>query len=182
LLWTNFREEEKAYANRVRLVDLFEIEYKTPHHNILVEFMNNWKLDHEHNRIKVMLGEEQRIIDKHVLAKVFKIFHIEEIEVVDQVEMYDARVTLVEIANRVLDTYNTNEGWVVKEMRSEYDNKIVAILPIMYQKDKVQYFSNKSIMMISRIDHGEFVNWVAIMYSQLVKELIKWEKCQKNMI
>jgi hypothetical protein len=46
----------------------------------------------------------------------------------------------------------------------------------------VKYSSNKSIMMISRVDHGEFVNWFAIMYSQLVKELIKWEKCQKNMI
>jgi hypothetical protein len=28
----------------------------------------------------------------------------------------------------------------------------------------------------------ESVNWATIMYSQLVKELIKWEKCQKNMI
>jgi hypothetical protein len=37
-------------------------------------------------------------------------------------------------------------------------------------------------MMTSRADHGEFVNWVAIMYFQLVKELIKWKKCQKNMI
>jgi hypothetical protein len=36
--------------------------------------------------------------------------------------------------------------------------------------------------MISKVDDEEFVNWVAIMYSQLVKELIKWEKCQKNMI
>jgi hypothetical protein len=36
--------------------------------------------------------------------------------------------------------------------------------------------------MISKIDHGEFVNWVIIMYSQLVKKLIKWEKCQNNMI
>ncbi len=37
-------------------------------------------------------------------------------------------------------------------------------------------------MMISKLDHGKFVIWVAIMYSQLVKELIRWEKCQKNMI
>jgi hypothetical protein len=26
------------------------------------------------------------------------------------------------------------------------------------------------------------VNWATIMYSQLVKELIRWDKCQKNMI
>jgi hypothetical protein len=29
--------------------------------------------------------------------------------------MFDAKVTLVDIINRVLNTYNTNEGWVVKK-------------------------------------------------------------------
>jgi hypothetical protein len=51
--------------------------------------------------------------------------------------MSDARVALVEIINRVIDTYNTNEGWVVKKMRLEYANRIVVIQPIIYQKDKV---------------------------------------------
>jgi len=37
-------------------------------------------------------------------------------------------------------------------------------------------------MIISIIDHGESINWDAIMYSQLVKELIRWEKCHKSMI
>jgi hypothetical protein len=37
-------------------------------------------------------------------------------------------------------------------------------------------------MMISKVDYGKFVNWATIMYFQLVKELIGWEKCQKNMI
>jgi len=41
-----------------RLVGLFEIEWITHRHNILVEFLNNWKLNPKHNRIKVMLGEE----------------------------------------------------------------------------------------------------------------------------
>jgi len=91
--------------------------------------------------------------------------------------MFNARVALLEITNRVHDTYNTNEGWVMKKMRSKYANRIAAILLIIYQKDKVQYYCNKSAMMISRADHGEFVNWATIMYSQLVKELIRWEKC-----
>ncbi len=46
----------------------------------------------------------------------------------------------------------------------------------------MQYFSNKFDMMISKVDHGKFVNWAAIMYFQLVKEFIKWGKCQKNII
>ncbi len=37
-------------------------------------------------------------------------------------------------------------------------------------------------MLISRADHGEFINWAAIIYFQLIKELIEWDKCQKNMI
>ncbi len=157
MLWTSSGKEERAWANKVGLVGLFEIEWKTLHHNILVEFLNKWKLDPKHNRIKVMLGEEQRIIDKHVLAEVFKICHTGEIEA-DQAKMSNARVALTEITHRIFDTYNTNAGWVVKKMRSKYANKITTILPIIYQKDKVQYFSNKFAMMISKVDHGEFVN------------------------
>jgi hypothetical protein len=37
-------------------------------------------------------------------------------------------------------------------------------------------------MMIAKANHGEFVNWATIMYFQLVKELTRWDKCQKNMI
>jgi len=58
LFWTSFGEEERAWANKVGLVGLFEIGLKTPCHNILVEFLNNWKLDLEHSRIKVILGDE----------------------------------------------------------------------------------------------------------------------------
>jgi len=64
--------------NRAGLVGLFDIKWKTPRHNILVEFLNNWKLDLEHNRIKVMLGDEQNIIVKLVLAEVFRIYHTRE--------------------------------------------------------------------------------------------------------
>ncbi len=84
--------------------------------------------------------------------------------------MSNAIVALANITNRVLETYHTNEGRVVKKMKSKYANRIVAIMPIIFQEDKVQYFNNK------------FVNWVVIMYYQLVKELITWDKCQKNMI
>jgi len=98
--------------------------------------MNNLKLDLVHNIIKVMLGEEQRIIDKHMLVEVFRICHIGETKV-DQAKMSNAKITLAEISNRVLDTYNTNEGWVLKKMRSKYADRIATILPIIYQKDKV---------------------------------------------
>jgi hypothetical protein len=37
-------------------------------------------------------------------------------------------------------------------------------------------------MMISIVDHGNYVNWATIMYFQLVKELMRWEKHEKKMI
>jgi hypothetical protein len=39
--------------------------------------------------------------------------------------------------------------------------------------------ANLFVMMISRVDNGKFVNWVAIVYSQLVEELMQWDKRQK---
>jgi hypothetical protein len=70
-------------------------------------------------------------------------------------KMSNARMALTDIADKVPNTYNTNEGWIVKKMRSEYANRIIAIMLIIYQKDKVQYFNNKSVMMISKTNHGE---------------------------
>jgi hypothetical protein len=58
LLWPSFGKEERTWANIVGLVGLFGVEWKTLHHNILVEFLNNWKLDFEHNKIKIMMEEK----------------------------------------------------------------------------------------------------------------------------
>ncbi len=96
LLWTSFREEERAWANKARLVGMFEIEWKTLHHNILVEFLSDWKLDLEHNRIYAMLGDEQKIVDKHMLVEVSRIYHTGETNA-DQAKMFNARIALVEI-------------------------------------------------------------------------------------
>jgi hypothetical protein len=51
--------------------------------------------------------------------------------------MSNVKVALTDIVDRVLDTYNTNEGWVVKKMKPKYVNRVAMILPIIYQKDKV---------------------------------------------
>jgi hypothetical protein len=56
-----------------------------------------------------MLGEEQKVINKHLLSKVSKIYHIGKIEA-DKVEMFDVKVALGNITNKVCAIYNTNEG------------------------------------------------------------------------
>jgi len=46
--------------------------------------------------------------------------------------MFDVKVTSTNIVDKVLDTCNLNEGWVVKKMKLKYAYKIVTILPIIY--------------------------------------------------
>jgi hypothetical protein len=67
-----------------------------------------------------MLGGEQRVINKHMLAEVF-FYHTRETKA-DSIEMSNVIITLVDIVDRILDIYNTNEGWVVKKMKSKYVN------------------------------------------------------------
>lgn len=57
---TSFREEEKKWANKVGQVYL-RLNGRLPHRNILVEFLNNWKLDFEHKKIKIMMVEEYKL-------------------------------------------------------------------------------------------------------------------------
>ncbi len=68
-------------------------------------------------------------MDKHLLVEVLKIYHIGETKA-NQEKISNARVVLADIDDRVLDTYNTNEGWVVKKMKLKYVNKIVGHLCI----------------------------------------------------
>jgi hypothetical protein len=41
LHWTSSRKEERTWANKAGLVGLFEVEWKTLRHNILVDFLNS---------------------------------------------------------------------------------------------------------------------------------------------
>ncbi len=82
------------------------------------------------------MAEEQKIINRRLLAKVLKIYHTSETKT-NQAKISDAKVALTNIVDKVPDRYNTNEGWVVKKMKPKYVNRIAAILPIIYKKDKV---------------------------------------------
>jgi hypothetical protein len=51
--------------------------------------------------------------------------------------MSNVKIILLDVADKVPCTYNTNERWVVEKVKPEYVNRIAAILPIIYQTDKV---------------------------------------------
>jgi hypothetical protein len=51
--------------------------------------------------------------------------------------MSNAKIVIIDIADKVPCTYDTNERWVVEKIKPKYVNRIVAILSIIYQKDMV---------------------------------------------
>jgi hypothetical protein len=46
--------------------------------------------------------------------------------------MSNGRVALANITDKVPNSYNINEGWIVKKMKPKYVNRIATILPIIY--------------------------------------------------
>jgi hypothetical protein len=55
-----------------------------------------------------MLGENHKIIDKHVVAEVFMNCHTRETKA-NQAKMSNAKIALVDIVDKGPNTYNTNE-------------------------------------------------------------------------
>ncbi len=43
ITWVKMGEVEKRWATNIGLVGLLEIDWRTPHHDVLVEFLNSWQ-------------------------------------------------------------------------------------------------------------------------------------------
>jgi hypothetical protein len=63
---------KRKLASKVGLVGLFQVNWKTPHHALLVEFLNNWK-EHKRKHIFAHIGEKVVVIDVHTIGKVLEI-------------------------------------------------------------------------------------------------------------
>ncbi len=67
------RKNEKKWASRVGLVGLLELQWNTPCHDQLEEFLNIYHIKRE--TIYARLGEKGVAIDKHLITNVFKFFN-----------------------------------------------------------------------------------------------------------
>lgn len=64
-------EDEKQWVSRAGLVGLLELQWRTPHHDWLMEFLNIYQIKGE--TIYAKMGEKIVAIDKHLSVDVFKI-------------------------------------------------------------------------------------------------------------
>ncbi len=65
-------EVEKRWASKVGLLGLFEVQWRRPQHDLLVEFLNSWKVEKKET-IYVQIVEKVIVVDKHVIIDMFKI-------------------------------------------------------------------------------------------------------------
>ncbi len=58
--------------------------------------------------------------------------------------------------------------------------KYSTIISIIYQKEKVNYFSNKNVITLVRTEKGQKVNWAQIIFNSLCSQLDRWYKYVKE--
>ncbi len=61
-----------------------------------------------------------------------------------------------------------------------YSIRYPIIIFMIYQKEKVTYFSNKNAITLMRIEKGKKVDWAQIIYNNLCSELDRWYKHVKE--
>jgi hypothetical protein len=64
-------KDQKQWVSRVRLVGLLELQWRAPHHDWLVEFLNTYMIKGEITYAK--MGKKIVAIDEHLIANVFKV-------------------------------------------------------------------------------------------------------------
>jgi hypothetical protein len=55
-----------------------------------------------------------------------------------------------------------------------------AIIFIIYQREKVQYFCNKNVITLVKVKKGKKVDWAQIIFNSLCSELDRWYKYVKE--
>jgi hypothetical protein len=88
-------------------------------------------------------------------------------------------VTIQTLHNcRLAPKNSSTDQWNVKSLGLPYSVKYPAIISIIYQREKVQYFSNKNV--ITCENKGQKVDWAQIIFNSLCSELDRWYKYVKE--
>jgi hypothetical protein len=87
----------------------------------------------------------------------------------------------------LLGTYVNGEQWSVDKMKNPYDILFPALVQIIYHRDKLWHFSNKSVISIMMAIKGKYVhcpnimfklcrnrNHICIISTILSTKLVKW--------
>jgi hypothetical protein len=61
-----------------------------------------------------------------------------------------------------------------------YSIRYPAIIYVIYQREKVQYFSNRNVITLVKTEKGQQVDWAQNIFNCLCSELDRWYKYVKE--
>ncbi len=73
---------------------------------------------------------------------------------------------------------NQNNG---QKSKMPFNNRYPIVIFVVYQREKVNYMSNKNAFAFMKVEEGIEVAWAKIMFNNLCSELDRWIKMQEKM-
>jgi len=90
----------------------------------------------------------------------------------------EAKTTLKKITSP--HAFVKNERWSTFHMKEEFHVRFVAILQIIYQQEKLAYFSNRIAITFDMANKGQLMNWCSIVLTKFLVKFTCWTKCKKK--
>jgi hypothetical protein len=140
--WKDIAKEEDR-ASKARLIPLFMMDWQTLMPNVMLDFLNTFLI----KGVYIYFGHKDKVyvISKKIIVDLFGVHakgYVEE----------PKRQVSKSLAVQALHSYKlapTNslaDQWNVKSMGLPYFVKYLAIIFVIYQREKVQYFSNNNVI------------------------------------
>ncbi len=148
--------EDKEWASKVGLVPLFFMKWETPMLEIMLKFFNTFVI--KGINIYFVYEDKMYVISKQLIIDVFGV--CVEGYVKGQV---NKTIALQELQScRIACTNYVGDQWNAKSLGLPCSIKYLTIISMIYQKEKVTYFSNKNAITLMKIEKGKKVDWVQI--------------------
>ncbi len=81
---------------------------------------------------------------------------------------------------RLAPTNSFANQWNAKSLGLPYFVKYPAIIFVIYQREKVQYFSDKNAITLVKAKKGQKVDWAQIIFNSLCTKFDRWYKYVKE--
>ncbi len=169
------QEEDRAF--KVGLVPLFLMDWQTLMFDVMLEFLKTFFI----KGINIYFGHKDKVyvINKQLIINVFGVcveVYVEELK-----RQVSKSLVVHALQNCKLAHANSfADQWNAKSLGPPYFVKYLAIIYVIYQREKVQYFNNKSVVSLMKIEKGQKIDQAQIIFNNLCNELERWYKYVKE--
>ncbi len=174
--WKDIATKEN-WAFKARLVPLFLMGWEASMPDVMLEFLNTFLI----KGIYIYFGHKDKVyvINKLLIVDVFRV--CAEGCVKEQKGQVSKSLIVHALQNiRLAPANSSTNQWNAKSLGLPYFVKYIAIISIIYQRDKVQYFNNKNVITLMKAEKGQKVDWAQIIFNSLCNELHRWYKYVKE--